>query len=102
MSTRPVTSVLATAFTATDWWEEPEHTDPWDAPGEWTKFLRIVVPTTPTTDPVTLELTADNRNPEPVLEMTSYGLDRTDLAALATALPHVLEVLDQISEEVSR
>jgi len=94
------TTVLASAFTPSDWWDEPEdHDDPVE-PSDWTKSLQVAIPSSDPEQPIVLELLAGSLDPRPVVDVLTSEHTLEDLDALYAAMPHILSVLDQINEEI--
>jgi hypothetical protein len=93
-----VTAVLASAFRAGDWWEEPVERDPVD-PSCWSKGLDVHIPSSDPHQPVVLRLTANDESPRPLVDVETSEHTEEDLAALAGALPHIVDVIHQIATE---
>lgn len=93
------TTVLASAFKPSDWWDEPVFRDPVD-PESWTRSLQVAIPSTDPNQPTIVEISASDDAPAPVVEFLTSEHTLEDLDALYAALPHILSVLDQINEEI--
>lgn len=96
------TTVLADAFKPSDWWDEPEdHDDPVE-PSDWTKSLQVAIPSSDPEQPIILKLFAWSLEPTPVVDVLTSEHTAGDLKALLEALPHIINVLYEINEEVDR
>jgi hypothetical protein len=95
------TTVLADAFKPSDWWEGEKWTDP-NAPEDWVRSLQIAIPSTDPDQPIVLEVVAGSFDPHPVVDVLTSDHTGGDLMALLEALPHIINVLYEINEEVDR
>lgn len=95
------TTVPASAFKPSDWWDEPVFRDPVD-PESWTRSLQVAIPSTDPNQPTIVEISASDDAPTPVVEFLTSDHSAGDLKALLEALPHIINVLYEINEEVDR